>query len=227
MLEQHLDATGLSIAVKLRHITDPHFWDDFDTEGKSESDLKTAAIRKTTELRKVATERIGQNQHQYAKFSERLRELLEKLDNAQLSWADKLKLAEDLAHDLEAEAKAHEGTGLSAGAYGLLQVLRSFDAGDGAAEVATRIRSIPSIRYGSCPRHADRVGPAAVALQATAGGRSGLPASARCSERPQAQGGSDQGAEARVGIVRDRPDDQPELAPDLRTKDGVGVCGGP
>jgi type I restriction enzyme R subunit len=53
MLEQHLDATGLSVTVKLRHITDPAFWDDFQVEGKSEDDLRTAAIRKTTELRKV------------------------------------------------------------------------------------------------------------------------------------------------------------------------------
>ena len=110
MLAQHLDATGLSVTVKLRHITDPDFWEDFEIEGKTEDDLKTAAIRKTTELRKVVTERIGQNPHQYAKFSERLRELLEKLDGAQLSWADKLKMAEELAKDLEAEAKAHEGT---------------------------------------------------------------------------------------------------------------------
>ncbi len=142
MLEQHLDATGLSITVKLRNITDPEFWDDFDVEGKAEDDLKTAAIRKTTELRKVVTERIGQNPHQYAKFSERLRELLERLDEAQLSWADKLKMAEELAKDLEAEATAHEGTGLSPGAYGILQVLRSFGAGDGAESLSTEIASL-------------------------------------------------------------------------------------
>src|SRR5829696_3288162 len=57
MLAQHLDATGLSVTVKLRHITDPGFWDDFDSDAKTEDDLKTAAIRKTTELRKEVTER--------------------------------------------------------------------------------------------------------------------------------------------------------------------------
>jgi type I restriction enzyme R subunit len=144
MLEQHLDATGLSVTVKLRNVTDPEFWDDFETEGKAEDDLKTAAIRKTTELRKVVTERIGDNPHQYGKFSERLRELLEKLDNAQFSWAEKLKMAEGLAKDLDAEAKAHEGTGLSPGAYGILQVLRSFDDRDGAEALAIRIADLYS-----------------------------------------------------------------------------------
>ncbi len=142
MLEQHLDATGLSVTVKLRNITDREFWDVFEVDGKTEDDLKTAAIRKTTELRKVVTERIGENPHQYAKFSERLRELLERLDEAQLSWADKLKMAEGLAKDLDAEGRAHEGTGLSSGAFGVLQVLRAFEAGEGAEDLAIRIEGL-------------------------------------------------------------------------------------
>jgi type I restriction enzyme R subunit len=142
MLEQHLDVTGLSITVKLRDITDRDFWQDFEVTGRTESDLKTAAIRKTTELRKVVTERIAQSQHQYSKFSDRLRELLEKLDEAQLSWADKLKMAEELAKDLNAERKAHEGSGLSAGAYGILKVLHAFGADGGAEDLAMRIESL-------------------------------------------------------------------------------------
>jgi type I restriction enzyme R subunit len=142
MLAQHVDATGLTVTVKLRHVTDPDFWEDFEVEGKTESDLKTAAIRKTTELRKVVTERLAENHHQYAKFSDRLRELLEKLDGAQLSWADKLKIAEELAKDLNAEAKAHEDTGLSSGSYGILQVLKAFGAQDGAEDLAIRIEGL-------------------------------------------------------------------------------------
>jgi len=142
MLEEHLDATGLSVTVKLRNITDPDFWDDFETEGKTEDDLETAAIRKTTELRKVVNERIGENPHQYMKFSDRLRELLERLDEAQITWAEKLKMAEGLANDIEAEANAHEGSGMSEGAYGILQVLQSFDAGDGAKGLAMQIADL-------------------------------------------------------------------------------------
>jgi type I restriction enzyme R subunit len=158
MLEQHLDATGLSITVKLRNINDPEFWDDFEVEGKTDDDLKTAAIRKTTELRKVVTERIGQNPHQYAKFSERLRELLEKLDGAQLSWADKLKMAEELAKDLDAEAKVHEGTGLSAGAYGILQVLKAFGADGGAEHLAIRIEGLYTDDATAPPRWQEKDG---------------------------------------------------------------------
>lgn len=130
MLEQHLDATGLSVTVKLRSITDPDFWDDFDVEGKTEDDIQTAAIRKTTELRKTVYEKLSDNPHQFGKFSERLKELLEKLDDAQLSWADKLKMAEELAKDLDAESSAHEGSGLSEVAYGILKVLESYKTDD-------------------------------------------------------------------------------------------------
>lgn len=142
MLERHLDATGLSVTVKLRHITDPDFWQDFETEGKSESDIKEAAIRKTTELRRTVTERMGQNPHQYGKFSDRLRELLERLDRGQESFAELLKDAEKLAKDLQAEETAHEGTGLSQGAYGILQVLKSFDGGGQADDLATAIADL-------------------------------------------------------------------------------------
>ncbi|WP_243369725.1 type I restriction endonuclease subunit R [Microvirga solisilvae] len=158
MLAQHLDATGLSVTVKLRHITDPDFWEDFEIEGKTESDLKTAAIRKTTELRKVVSERLAQNHHQYAKFSDRLRELLGKLDGAQLSWADKLKIAEELAKDLDAEAKAHEGTGLSAGAYGILQVLKAFGADGEAEDLAIRIEGLYTDDATAPPRWQEKDG---------------------------------------------------------------------
>jgi type I restriction enzyme R subunit len=142
MLEQHLDATGLSVTLKLRHITDPEFWDDFQTEGKSAADIHEAAIRKTTELRKTVSERMAKNPHQYGKFSERLRELLEQLDRNRTGGDDVLRDAEQMARDLLAEDAAHEGTGLSQGAYGLLQVLKSFDGGDDAAELAAFIDAL-------------------------------------------------------------------------------------
>lgn len=138
MLDKHLEVTGLSVTIKLRHITDPEFWDDFQTEGKAEADIKEAAIRKSTELRKTLSVQMAKNPHQYGKFSERLRELLERLDRGQESFAELLKVAEALAKDLQAEDTAHEGTGLSQGAYGIQQVLRSFDKSvpeDLAAEI--------------------------------------------------------------------------------------------
>jgi type I restriction enzyme R subunit len=109
-------------------------------------------------LRKVVTERIAQNHHQYAKFSDRLKELLDKLDGAQLSWADKLKMAEELAKDLETEAEAHEGTGLSAGSYGILQVLRAFGADAGAEDLAIRIEVLYSDDATAPPRWQEKEG---------------------------------------------------------------------
>lgn len=142
MLDKHLEATGLSVTVKLRHITDPDFWEDFETDRKTEEDLMTAAIRKTTELRKTVTERIDDSPHQYGKFSERLRQLLEKLESAQLSWADKLKAAEELAKDISSEDEAHVDAGLSPGAYGILQILNGFGTGLDGEDLAIRLEGL-------------------------------------------------------------------------------------
>jgi type I restriction enzyme R subunit len=142
MLEKHLEATGLSVTVKLRHITDPEFWEDFDPTAKTEEDLMTAAIRKTTELRKTVTERIDDSPHQYGKFSERLRQLLEKLESAQLSWSEKLKAAEELAKDITAEDAAHVEAGLSPGAYGILQILNGFTSGPEGEALAIRLEGL-------------------------------------------------------------------------------------
>lgn len=142
MLEKHLEATGLSVTVTLRHITDPEFWEDFDPTAKSEEDLMTAAIRKTTELRKTVTERIDDSPHQYGKFSERLRQLLEKLESAQLSWAEKLKATEEFAKDIAAEDAAHVEAGLSPGAYGILQILNGFTSGPEGEDLAIRLEGL-------------------------------------------------------------------------------------
>ncbi|UXT20030.1 HsdR family type I site-specific deoxyribonuclease [Agrobacterium tumefaciens] len=142
MLEKHLEAMGLSVTVKLRHITDPEFWEDFDPTAKTEEDLMTAAIRKTTELRKTVTERIDDSPHQYGKFSDRLRQLLDKLESAQLSWGEKLKAAEELAKDITAEDAAHVEAGLSPGAYGILQILNSFTSGPEGEDLAIQLEGL-------------------------------------------------------------------------------------
>lgn len=153
MLEEHLDATGLSVTVKLRSITDPDFWDEFDIEDMAEDDIKTAAIRKSTELRKTVYEKLDDNPHQFGKFSDRLKELLERLDDAQLSWADKLKMAEELAKDIDEEAKAHEDSGLSEQAYGMFKVLESLIQDglkeDGLHDLALKITKL----YDNLPSH--------------------------------------------------------------------------
>ncbi|WP_062231817.1 type I restriction endonuclease subunit R [Aureimonas sp. N4] len=142
MLEKHLGATGLSVTVKLRHITDPEFWEDFDPADKTDEDLMTAAIRKTTELRKTVTERVDESPHQYGKFSERLRQLLAKLESAQVTWAEKLKAAEELAKDITAEDGAHAEAGLSPGAYGILQILKGFTSAPAGEDLAIRLEGL-------------------------------------------------------------------------------------
>ncbi len=130
MLEEHLKVAGLTTIVKLRGIDDPCFRDDFETEGKEEDDLKSAALRKSTELRKITNAKIAENPHQYAKFSDKLRELIEKMDSTQLNWSEKLKAAEEYARDLEKEYEAHIKTGLSPAAHAILRVIEDVEGGE-------------------------------------------------------------------------------------------------
>ena len=43
MLDEHVQATGLSTTIKLRQITDPDFWEDFQLGKKTTEQLQTAA----------------------------------------------------------------------------------------------------------------------------------------------------------------------------------------
>jgi len=145
MLEEHVVATGLSTTIKLRKITDPDFWEDFEIGERTPEDLKRAAIRKSTELRKVTSERIDQNPVRYGKFSDRLREIISRLEKAQVNLAAELKALEQLAKDIETEDRAHEGSGLSAEAYGVYKILEELgqEANDNALqELAQAIDSL-------------------------------------------------------------------------------------
>jgi type I restriction enzyme R subunit len=135
MLEEHVHVTGLSTIVKLRSVIDGEFWDDFESAGDDEDSKRSAALKKTTELRKITEAKLAENHHQYNKFSEKLKELIERMDDSQLSWGDKLKAAQEFAKELEAEANAHEGSGLSYEAHALLKVVESV-IGDAASKEA-------------------------------------------------------------------------------------------
>lgn len=134
MLEEHVHVTGLSTIVKLRTVIDGEFWDDFERAGDDEEGQRSAALKKTTELRKMTEAKLAENYHQYARFSEKLKELIERMDDSQYSWADKLKAAEQFAKELEAEAKAHEGTGLSFEAHALLKVIEAISGSSASKE---------------------------------------------------------------------------------------------
>lgn len=135
MLEEHVRATGLSTIVKLRSVIDGEFWNDFENVSDDEESQRSAAWKKTTELRKITEAMLAENYHQYAKFSEKLKELIEQMNDNQYSWADKLKAAEQFAEELEAEIKAHEGTGMSFEVHALLKVIEAV-SGDSASKDA-------------------------------------------------------------------------------------------
>ncbi len=136
MLEEHLHVTGLAVTCKIRNLTDPAFWEDFDYEGKSAQELREAAIRKNTELTKIAREKVAENPLRYARFSERVREVIEKFQKGQIDIADLLKEQERLTKDFMAEETAHEGSKLSERAYGVYRILETFKPASEASEAS-------------------------------------------------------------------------------------------
>jgi len=136
MLDEHLHVTGIRTVVKLRRLTDPGFWTGFDTKGKSEQELKTAAVRKTAELKKEISERTAENEARYERFSERLMEIIRKFDEGLLTAAEKIEELRKLAEDVVREDQAHTESGLTREAFGVLRILEAHKAGDadGAVE---------------------------------------------------------------------------------------------
>jgi type I restriction enzyme R subunit len=134
ILEEHLDATGLRTVIKLRKITDPDFWEDFEQKGKKAPELKTAAIRKSTELRKEVAEKAADNPLRYGPFSERLMEIIRRFDDGLLDAAEALRELEQVAKDLEAEKSAHTGSKLDEKAYGIYRILEAFRQQEEQAE---------------------------------------------------------------------------------------------
>ena len=146
MLDEHLHVTGIRTVVKLRRLTDPEFWTDFETKDKSEKDLKTAAVRKTAELKKEIAEKVAENEARYERFSDRLKEIIKKFDEGLLTAAEKIEELRKLAQELREEDEAHKGSGLSREGFGVLRILEAHQAagvdgtGDGGlAKIAEEI----------------------------------------------------------------------------------------
>ncbi len=124
MLDEHLEVTGLKTVCKLRSLSDPGFWTDFGAP----EDIKTAAVRKMSELKKETAERAAENPVRYEKFSDRVKELIKRFNAGMLDAEETLDATEALAKEIRAEDKAHEGTGLDKRAFGIHAILESFQA---------------------------------------------------------------------------------------------------
>ncbi|MED5369675.1 MAG: HsdR family type I site-specific deoxyribonuclease [Myxococcota bacterium] len=122
MLDEHLEVTGLKTVCKLRSLTDPKFWDDFE----SPQDIEEAAVRKLSELKKETTERAAKNPARYEKFSDRIKELIDKFNQGLLEAQQTLDFSKQVAQALTTEDQAHQGTGLSERAFSIHAILESF-----------------------------------------------------------------------------------------------------
>ena len=126
MLEKHLQVTGITTFVQLRHLTDTSFFQDFNTKGKSEEDINTAAVRKATELKKIIKEKVAENSHQYMPFSKRVMELIRRFESGLVDAVQMLKEAEELSKDIIKEDNAYKKSGLNKNAYGVYKILEVF-----------------------------------------------------------------------------------------------------
>lgn len=124
MLERHLDVTGISTVIKLRTLTDPEYWKDFEQEGKASEDLQEAAIRKATELRRELVERVSENPLQFGPFSERVMAIIERMRKGQADFAEELRRLEQIARELLDETSPRGP--LDARAHGVYKILEAF-----------------------------------------------------------------------------------------------------
>lgn len=123
MLKEHLEVTGIRSICELKSLSDPTFWQDFEEGPEEPEELKTAAVRKVTELKKVISDKEAENESRYERFSERIKELIEALQMELFDAAEMMEKAEELARDLEEEEQAHRETGLNREAHGVLRIL--------------------------------------------------------------------------------------------------------
>ncbi len=122
MLNEHLEVTGLKMVCKLRSLTEPGFWDDFGAP----VDIKTAAVRKLAELKKITSERAAKNPARYEKFSDRIKELIKQFNAGLLGDKEALDATKEVAEEVASEDEAHQGSGLPKKAFDLHAILESF-----------------------------------------------------------------------------------------------------
>ncbi|MDP2314018.1 MAG: HsdR family type I site-specific deoxyribonuclease [Pseudomonadota bacterium] len=127
MLDEHLEVTGLKTVCKLRSLTDPAFWNDFEEE----PDIKTAAVRKLAELKKETTDRAAKNPARYEKFSDRIKALIKQFSAGLLDATKVLDEAKAVAEAVLAEGEAHVGSGLNEKSYGIAAILEAFKGAAG------------------------------------------------------------------------------------------------
>lgn len=137
ILDEQLNVTGIRTLVKLRHLTDPEFADDFKVEGKPEDELKTAAIRKAAELKKVLREKMASEPERYGPFSELVLEILKRFERGQIDAAEALKGYEKVAKGLADEEDSHKESCLNRSAYGVYKILEALKPEAGQAAEGT------------------------------------------------------------------------------------------
>lgn len=129
MIQEQLEVTGVKTLCKLRSITDPDFWRDFEAgpETHDEIEMRTVAARKAAELKRAVDDKMAENPVANEPFSKRVLELLRKYDEGLFSAAELIKEAEAACRDQQEKEKEFESLDISALAFGILGILRQQD----------------------------------------------------------------------------------------------------
>lgn len=169
MLEEHLHVTGITTLCKLHNLTDPEFWQDFaiaQQANPDERELQTAAVRKTAEMKKILRQKLDENEIQYGPFSEQVMEAIQRFEAGQIQAAELLRQYEAALKTMQAEAQAHQSTGLSSTAYGIFKILESFKPATPATANPGRAKESPAQSYSTGEDQPDPLEQAARSIDA-------------------------------------------------------------
>src|SRR5690606_8921372 len=97
--------------------------------------------------KKITYEKVDENPLRYQKFSERVLEVIRRFEAGQLAAAEALKAFEEIAKDLVVEDRAHESSGLSERAYGILKILESLAVSERGGAQGGRIAELAPPPY--------------------------------------------------------------------------------
>lgn len=123
ILDRNVKFTGLSTFIELRSTIDKEFWSDYENVGPDNQSLRSSALKKTAELRKITSAKLAENPYQYKKFSDKIKDLISKMDDDLLTFAEKLEATKDYAKEIEMEERAYTSSGLTKEAYSVRMVI--------------------------------------------------------------------------------------------------------
>lgn len=134
ILRRHLDVTGISTLIRVTGL-DSFIEEDEEEQPEEEKD-DLAALRKAADLKAVLNDRMADNPLRYAKFSDRIQELLDSMEHKQIDAAETLQQLKEVSEGIRKEDTAYKKSGLTERAYGIYRIIQAIEEEDQELAVA-------------------------------------------------------------------------------------------